>query len=893
MNLSPIPSALVVIGGHFIFIRQVELREPLCKGVAVVSASVAGAVDGAAVGVTVPCAWLSGGGYGFLQKVWHPADPTSEDDLADPASEDDLADPTFADDFFYRYYLSELTIDGNGKFLRLGDAGSDPYIYTTTTTAPSGGPAVVNSGSSDLNKKPCFTFSSSNDFGLMTVQFQHNASHAPVESSFRRPLDGDTFKAHLAWCHSFRADCHDRQELVPLFWTCILARDKVYCLFPARFRFPESQPAFWCHDPATEHDEILISLSNMEFYSYSIKLGIWRKVAFRPELNEKCKPPLAKTSYPVVGEAMCSYGDKFYVFKFDTLRRYTLKFGMESLELICSGVFCLPPNSKLAHVFASGTELQWIYPFSDNLLCIIGVKYNRGYDERASICFSTVFLLEDSFLIIPLDSAQEMGEAEISDMSCFIMDAEPRLYCSTLLHNIAQMTVQEMQSLPSPVNMEQKMKSLPSEMPPINRADKLDPVPMTTRMRPCESPWAVFYFDEVTGGRTLMHHLEKIREARYICCCLYALYRIDLGQDGCMLGSDNSFLQPIYVIDVDEKRRKQKTIVQFQCAVLDRKLYLVPFEYFRPHGSASFDTFVLDTSQMELSFESRMKTAKAHGLVMCASKKIYVLKDALADEVPNPLFESYDPRTDLWKELPRPPVVQKYSAEGYAVVDDRFIIISLAPLRCEKLHYGDFCASDTKMQSWSCVKKFSSYTYYDCFDGKAECVDRNILVILGGCAVAFKLVGEYPNFQLCAPVVLAANFLPKFLRGSFRCWSTCMTHLGDLRFCVLLAINDEDSDTADSLHAVTFQAFRDAYMGHLMFDPDSVMVSKRLFSLQGEDNALSFMHCFFVNESTLPLQSLCSGIDVEKLDTAQLRLQDIVSTSNRALGTAWTMHRFS
>lgn len=55
---------------------------------------------------------------GFLQKVWHPADPTSEDDWVDP------------DDFFYRYYLSELTIDGNGKFLRLGDAGSDPYIYT-------------------------------------------------------------------------------------------------------------------------------------------------------------------------------------------------------------------------------------------------------------------------------------------------------------------------------------------------------------------------------------------------------------------------------------------------------------------------------------------------------------------------------------------------------------------------------------------------------------------------------------------------------------------------------------------------------------------------------------------------------------------------------------------
>lgn len=466
----------------------------------------------------------------------------------------------------------------------------------------------------------------------MTVQFQHNASHAPVESSFRRPLDGDTFEAHLVCCHSFRADCHvaalletwvfnmrlypvldlqivgtsqDRQELVPLFWTCILARDKVYCLFPARFGLPGSQPAFWCHDPATgkreelpvpeflmgdpnpqkvrghvfvaEHDEILISLSNMEFYSYSIKLGIWRKVAFRPELNEKCKPPLAKISYPVVGEAMCSYGDKFYVFKFDTLHRYTLKFGMESLELICSGVFRLPPNSKLAHVFASGTELQWIYPFSDNLLCIIGVKYDRGYDERASICFSTVFLLEDSFLIIPLDSAQEMVEAEISDMSCFIMDAEPRLYCSTLLHNIAQMTVQEMQSLPSPVNKEQKMKSLLSEVPPINRADKHDPVAMMTRMRPCENPWAVFCFDEVTGDRALMHHPEKIREARFkrkshcislfflgcLLRCRYALYRIDFGQDGYMLGSDNSFLQPIYVIDMDEKRRKQRPLYIF------------------------------------------------------------------------------------------------------------------------------------------------------------------------------------------------------------------------------------------------------------------------------------------------------------------------------------------
>ncbi|KAJ8446507.1 hypothetical protein Cgig2_027469 [Carnegiea gigantea] len=322
-----------------------------------------------------------------------------------------------------------------------------------------------------------------------------------------------------------------------------------------------------------------------------------------------------------------------------------------------------------------------------------------------------------------------------------------------------------------------------------------------------------------------MHHLEKIREARY------ALYGIDFGQDGYMLGSDNSFLQPIYVIDMDEKRRKQKTLLQFQCAVLDRKLYLVPFEYFRRQGCASFDTFVLDTSQveLELSFKSRMKTAKSHGLVMCASKKIYVLKDAMGDEVPNPRFESYDPRTDLWQELPRPVVVQKFSAEGYAVVDDRFIIMSLAPLRCERLHYGDFYAYDTRMQSWSCVKKVSSDTYYDC---KAECVDRNILVILGGCEIAFKLVGEYPNFQLRALVVLAANFVPKFPRGSFRLWSTCMTHLGDLRFCVLLAINDEDSDTADSLHAATFQAFRDAHMGHLMFDPDSIMVSKHLFSLQ-------------------------------------------------------------
>ncbi|KAJ8446506.1 hypothetical protein Cgig2_027468 [Carnegiea gigantea] len=364
----------------------------------------------------------------------------------------------------------------------------------------------------------------------MTVQFQHNASRAPVESTFRRPLDGDALKAHLVCCHSFRADCHvaallktlvfnmrlypvldlqivgtsqDRQELVPLFWTCILARDKVYCLFPARFRFPGSQPAFWCHDPATgkreelplpeflmgdpnprkvcghvfvaEHDEILFSLSNMEFYSYSIKLGIWRKVAFRPELNERCKPPLAKISC-VVEEVMCSYGDKFYVFKFDTRCRYTLKFGTESLELICSGVFRLPPNCKLPHVFASGTELQCIYPFSDNLLCIIGVEYHRGYHERASICFST-------FSYYTLRFCPGDGEADISDMSCFIMDAEPRLYNSTLLHNIAQMTVQEMQSFPSPVNMEQKMKSLPSEVPPINRADKHDPVGMTTRMR--------------------------------------------------------------------------------------------------------------------------------------------------------------------------------------------------------------------------------------------------------------------------------------------------------------------------------------------------------------------------------------------------------------------------
>lgn len=249
---------------------------------------------------------------------------------------------------------------------------------------------------------------------------------------------------------------------------------------------------------------------------------------------------------------------------------------------------------------------------------------------------------------------------------------------------------------------------------------------------------------------------------------------------------------------------------------------------------------------MELSFKSRMKTAKAHGLVMGASKKIYVLNDALPDEAPNPHFESYDPRTDLWEELPRPLVVQKYRAEGYAVVDDRFIIISLAPLLCERLRYGGFYAYDTKMQSWNCVKKVSNDTYYDCFDGKAECVDRNILVSLGGSVIAFKLVGEYPNFELCAPVVLAANFLPKFHRGTFCHWSTRMTHLGDLRFCVLLAINDEDSDTADCLHAVTFQAFRDAYTGHLMFDPDSVMVSKRLFSLQGEGNALSLMRCFVV-----------------------------------------------
>ncbi|KAJ8428231.1 hypothetical protein Cgig2_009946 [Carnegiea gigantea] len=188
---------------------------------------------------------------------------------------------------------------------------------------------------------------------------------------------------------------------------------------------------------------------------------------------------------------------------------------------------------------------------------------------------------------------------------------------------------------------------------------------------------------------------------------------------------------------------------------------------------------------MELSFKSRMKTAKSHGLVMCTLKNIYILKDAIVDEVPNPCFESNDPRTNLWEELPRPLVVQKYSAEGYAVVDDRFIIISSAPLGWRKLPSGDFYAYDTKMQSWSCVKKVSSDIYYDRFDGKAECVDRNISVILGGSVIAFR------------------------------------------------------------------------------------------------------------NESTLPLQSLCSGIDVEKLDTAQLRLQDIVSTSNRALGTAWTMHRLS
>ena len=380
---------------------------------------------------------------GFVQKDSRPANSTS------------------TGDFIHTYYLSELTIDGNGKFLTLRDTDGDPH--------PGGSPGTGNSRSAYLKKKPCFSFPSIKDFDLVDMRFKCDASQA------RRSVGGDIFDAYLLGCYSadvddpdpddaliktwlFRTRLHpvlgmayvdsneNRRERQPRFWTCFAVRDKVYCLFSARYG--ESPPAFWCHDPATGeretlavpeflvgprrcflcgyvfvaiHGEILVCLVNMEFYSYNVKLGIWRRVAFRAELNDEPKPPLDKNPYAFQGEVTCADGDTFYVLKFNALLRYTLEIGTNSLELICSGVFRLPPHLKFAQRFSRQTDWQWIHPFSDNLLCIIMAKYDPAYDRRASICFSMVFLLEDSFLMLPVDSVQEMVESDICEMSCFIV----------------------------------------------------------------------------------------------------------------------------------------------------------------------------------------------------------------------------------------------------------------------------------------------------------------------------------------------------------------------------------------------------------------------------------------------------------------------------------------